>query len=197
MKYIPFLLIIQIVEQSSDFLTVLVVCLLCALLVLFASTYLFNNPFFYQLLGDSLRWEKICRFVYAFTHGFMCRMMSIVCGVMYDLLKKAPLLSVSAMGIGLFQRRGATIVEGALYGALVITIGNRFRALLRVEEEINQEEEEEKETPEEFISFNVSMIVVCVVILVVLFNLKTPWYLRKMSYSLFSSFSYLCLQQTC
>ena len=100
------------------------------------------------------------------------------------------------MGIGLFQRRGATIVEGALYGALVITIGNRFRALLRVEEEINQEEEEEKETPEEFISFNVSMIVVCVVILIVLFNLKTPWYLRKMSYSLFSSFPYLCLQQT-
>ena len=102
---------------------------------------------------------------------------------------------VGPMGIGLFQRRGATIVEGALYGALVITIGNRFRALLRVEEEINQEEEE-KETPEEFISFNVSMIVVCVVILIVLFNLKTPWYLRKMSYSLFSSFFYLCLQQT-
>ena len=120
----------------------------------------------------------------------MSRITAIVCGVMYDLLKKAPLLAVGPQGIGLFQRRGATIVEGALYGVLVITIGNRFLSLLRMEEEMEKQPEDEKETAEEFILFNVSLIIVCVLVLTVLFNLKTPWYLRKMSYSLFSMFSY-------
>lgn len=109
------------------------------------------------------------------------RLMAIVCGVLYDLLKKAPLLAISKQGISLVTRRGATIVEGAIYGGLVIVIGNCFLALLSVEEEMKKEKgEEEKETPEEFISYNVSIIVICILVLTVFFNFKTPWYLRRL-----------------
>ena len=122
----------------------------------------------------------------------------MVCGVMYDLLKKAPLVSVTTQGINLFTRRGATILEGALYGVLVIVICNRFFSLLSVEEEFRKEQEnhqdqnqnqEELDTREDLIAFNISIILVCMMILVILFNFKTPWYLRKMSSSLFSVFA--------
>ena len=123
----------------------------------------------------------------------------MVCGVMYDLLKKAPLVSVTTQGINLFTRRGATILEGALYGVLVIVICNRFFSLLSVEEEFRKEQEdqnqnqnqnqEEQDTREDLIAFNISIILVCMMILVILFNFKTPWYLRKMSSSLFSVFA--------
>ena len=122
-------------------------------------------------------------------------MFMMVCGVMYDLLKKAPLVSVTTQGINLFTRRGATILEGALYGVLVIVICNRFFSLLSVEEEFRKEQEnqnqnqEEQDTREDLIAFNISIILVCMMILVILFNFKTPWYLRKMSSSLFSVFA--------
>ena len=119
----------------------------------------------------------------------------MVCGVMYDLLKKAPLVSVTTQGINLFTRRGATILEGALYGVLVIVICNRFFSLLSVEEEFRKEQEdqnqnqEEQDTREDLIAFNISIILVCMMVMVILFNFKTPWYLRKMSSSLFSVFA--------
>ena len=114
-------------------------------------------------------------------------MFIMICGVMYDLLKKAPLLSVTRQGISLFTRRGATILEGAFYGVLIIVICNRFFSLLSVEEEFGKEGQED--TRDDLISFNVSIIVVCLMVLVILFNFKTPWYLRKMSSSLFSVFA--------
>jgi len=122
-------------------------------------------------------------------------MFMMVCGVMYDLLKKAPLVSVTTQGINLFTRRGATILEGALYGVLVIVICNRFFSLLSVEEEFRKEQEdqnqnqEEQDTREDLIAFNISIILVCMMVMVILFNFKTPWYLRKMSSSLFSVFA--------
>ena len=75
----------------------------------------------------------------------MNRIIVIVCGVMYDLLRKAPLLSVTRRGISLFAKRGATILEGVLYGVAVIIISNRFMALLSLENPPKEDKKVSKE----------------------------------------------------
>lgn len=120
------------------------------------------------------------------------RMIAIVSGVFYDLLKKAPLLAVTRQGVQLFLRKGATIVEGVLYGLLIMTIGNRFMTLLQVDGERKEKkegDEEEPETPEDTIMFNVSIIIICTLVLIIMFNFKSPWYFSKMFTRFFSFFA--------
>lgn len=113
----------------------------------------------------------------------MNRIIVIVCGVMYDLLRKAPLLSVTRKGISLFAKRGATILEGVLYGVAVIVISNRFMALLSLEnppKEDKKVSKEEEDTVEDTIYFNVSVIFLCLFFLIGLFSSKNPWYLSRL-----------------
>ena len=126
----------------------------------------------------------------------MNRIVVIVCGVMYDLLRKAPLLSVTRKGVSLFSKRGATILEGVLYGVIVTVISNRFMTLLSInstpkeeekdetgsEKEKNKQKEEEEETVEDTIYFNVSVIFLCVFVLIGLFSCKNPWYLSRITH---------------
>lgn len=102
---------------------------------------------------------------------------------MYDLLRKAPLLSVTRRGISLFAKRGATILEGVLYGVAVIIISNRFMALLSLEnppKEDKKVSKEEEDTVEDTIYFNVSVIILCLFFLVGLFSSKNPWYISRL-----------------
>lgn len=111
----------------------------------------------------------------------MNRIIVIVCGVMYDLLRKAPLLSVTRRGISLFAKRGATILEGVLYGVAVIIISNRFMALLSLENPPKEDKKVSKEdTVEDTIYFNVSVIILCLFFLVGLFSSKNPWYISRL-----------------
>ena len=113
----------------------------------------------------------------------MNRIIVIVCGLMYDLLRKAPLLSVTRKGISLFAKRGATILEGVLYGVAVIVISNRFMVLLSLEnppKEDKKVSKEEEETVEDTIYFNVSVIILCLFFLVGLFSSKNPWYISRL-----------------
>lgn len=170
----------------------MVILLLCSLIILFGYTFLFNNGFFYEFLGDAQRWYSVCRYVYECVQYFSFRMIAIVSGVFYDLLKKAPFLAVTRQGIQLFLRKGATIVEGGLYGLLIVTIGNRFMTLLRIDGERKEKkegDEEEPETPEDTIMFNVSVIIICTMVLIIMFNFKSPWYLSKMFTRFFSFFA--------
>ena len=40
----------------------------------------------------------------------------VVSGILYDLFRGAPLVSITRQGVSLFSARGATVVEGVLYG---------------------------------------------------------------------------------
>ena len=83
---------------------------------MFGYTYLFNNAFFYSFLGDRNRWYTICRYLYD-SRRLPTSLFFILSGILYDTLRGAPLVSVDRSGkVALFSVRGATIVEGLLYG---------------------------------------------------------------------------------
>lgn len=83
---------------------------------MFSYTYLFNNAFFYSFLGNRNRWYTICRYLYD-SRRLPTSLFFILSGILYDMLRGAPLVSVDRSGkVALFSVRGATIVEGLLYG---------------------------------------------------------------------------------
>ena len=51
-----------------------------------------------------------------FSYSLDCSMIIVVSGILYDLFRGAPLVSVTRQGVSLFSVRGATVVEGVLYG---------------------------------------------------------------------------------
>lgn len=94
------------------------VVLSASLIVVFGYTYLFNNTFFYSFLGDRNRWYSICRYLYALPF-LSTSLFFVLSGILYDMLRGAPLVSMDRSGkVALFSVRGATIVEGLLYGVL-------------------------------------------------------------------------------
>lgn len=161
---------VEFVTDSDNLLTVLVVVLSASLIVVFGYTYLFNNAFFYSFLGNRNRWYTICRYFLFF----------ILSGILYDMLRGAPLVSVDRSGkVALFSVRGATIVEGLLYGVFVVAISDRFLHVLTIDfARKGDSSSPDAESPGDQLSFDLTVIAGCTLLMLLCFCVKTPWYLR-------------------
>ena len=81
-------------------------------------TTIYSTPFSEDGLGG-VTWLVYCKV--SFCMSFLLLSFSvylIVAGVFYDVLRGAPLIFISRRGLSLFSPRGATILEGLLYGLL-------------------------------------------------------------------------------
>lgn len=101
------------------------------------------------------------------------------------MLRGAPLVSVDRGGrVALFSPRGATIAEGLLYGVfgrgsgwsrrLVVAISDRFLHILAIDFGRSGDDE----SPGDQLSFDLTVIAGCVLLMLFCFCAKTPWYLR-------------------
>ena len=109
-------------EKESPLPSILLIVLFCTLIVLLGYAYLFNNDFFYSFCGCKSFWCSASQLLCFFPLFFIISIFVISVGVLYDVLRGAPLLSTSNGQLSLFARRGATVVEGLVYGVL----GHRF-----------------------------------------------------------------------
>lgn len=109
-------------EKESPLPSILLIVLFCTLVVLLGYAYLFNNDFFYSFCGGKSFWCSASQLLCSFPPSFILSIFVISAGVLYDVLRGAPLLSTSNGQLSLFARRGATVVEGLVYGVL----GHRF-----------------------------------------------------------------------
>ncbi|KAK8793954.1 magnesium transporter protein [Blastocystis sp. subtype 4] len=155
---------VEFIDDSDMFLTLLVIVLAAILLIVFGYTFLFHVDFFYSFFGDHQAWYHIC-------YGFM---IIVVSGILYDLFRGAPLVSVTRQGVSLFSVRGATVVEGVLYGCTIIFISSQFITLLSLDKKSVEHENSLSDT----ISTCLAIISVCLLFMVFCFNVKNPWYIR-------------------
>lgn len=109
-------------EKESPLPSILLIVLFCTLIVLLGYAYLFNNDFFYSFCGGKSFWCSASQLLCSFPLFFILSIFVISADVLYDVLRGAPLLSTSNGQLSLFARRGATVVEGLVYGVL----GHRF-----------------------------------------------------------------------
>ena len=105
-------------EKESPLPSILLIVLFCTLIVLLGYAYLFNNDFFYSFCGGKSFWCSASQLLSSFPPSFILSIFVISAGVLYDVLRGAPLLSTSNGQLSLFARRGATVVEGLVYGVL-------------------------------------------------------------------------------
>ena len=108
-------------EKESPLPSILLIVLFCTLVVLLGYAYLFNNDF-YSFCGGKSFWCSASQLLCSFPLFFILSIFVISADVLYDVLRGAPLLSTSNGQLSLFARRGATVVEGLVYGML----GRRF-----------------------------------------------------------------------
>ena len=115
------------VVEESHLITAFAMILFLALVVLLGYAYLFNNEFFYSVVGDRAFWSSACSFLFLSRLALTPSVFLISAGILYDALRGAPLLSFSPNGVSLFARRGATIAEGLVYGVLGGTLVAEMR----------------------------------------------------------------------
>ena len=105
-------------EKESPILSILLIGLLCTLVILLGYTYLFSNDFFYSFCGTKSFWCSASQLMCFFPPFFIPSIFIISAGILYDVLRGAPLLSTSNGKLSLFSRRGATVAEGLVYGVV-------------------------------------------------------------------------------
>ena len=105
-------------EKENPLPSILLIVLFCTLVVLLGYTYLFNNDFFYSFCGGKSFWCSAAQLLCSLPPLLTPSIFAISAGVLYDVLRGAPLLSTSNRQLSLFARRGATVLEGLVYGVL-------------------------------------------------------------------------------